>query len=85
MKAKINPLNNNARSSFSLYMLFTLDVQQTLNLFEHLQGYGQAAEHLRTSLSRVRKPYSARTSVYTNRASICEHLQTVFANNARLV
>ena len=66
-------------------MLFTLDAQQTVNLFEHSQVYRQAAEHLRTFLSRVRKPYSARASVYTNRASIRERLQTVFANNARLV
>ena len=85
MKTKVNPLNNNARSSFSLHMPFTLDVQQTLNLFAHSQVYRQAAGHLRTLLNRVRKPYSARASVYTNRASIRERLQTVFANNARLV
>ena len=53
-------------------MLFTLDAQQTLNLFEHSQVYRQAAEHLRTFLNRVRNPYSARASVYTNRASIRE-------------
>ena len=56
MKTKVNPLNNNARSSFSLHMLFTLDAQQTLNLFEHSQVYRQAAGHLRTFLNRVRKP-----------------------------
>ena len=84
MKTKVNPLNNNARSSLSLHMLFTPDARQTLNLFEHLQVYRQAAEHLRTFLNRVRK-HSARASVYTNRASIRERLQTVFAYNARLV
>ena len=85
MKTNVNPLNNNARSSLSLHMLFTLDTWQTLNLFEHSQVYRQAAEHLRMFLNRVRKPYSARASVYTNWASIRERLQTVFANNARLV
>jgi hypothetical protein len=68
-----------------MHMLFTLDAQQTLNLFEHSQVYQQAAGHLRTFLNRVRKPNSAQASVYTNRASIRKRLQTVFANNARLV
>ena len=58
------------KGGWNIHILFTLDAQQTLNLFEHLQVYRQAAEHLRTFLSRVHKPYSARASVYTNRASI---------------
>jgi hypothetical protein len=60
-------------------MPFTLDVQQTLNPFEHLSIYRQEAEHSQTFLSTVRKPYSAQASVYTNRASC---LQT-FANSVR--
>ena len=50
-------------------MPFTLDAQQTLNPIEHSSIYRQAAERLRTFLSRFRKPYSARASVHTNRAS----------------
>ena len=73
------------KGGWNIHMLFTLDAQQTLNLFEHSQVYRQAAGHLRTFLNRVRKPYSARASVYTNWASIRERLQTVFTNNARLV
>ena len=79
MKTRVNPLNNNARSSISLHMLFTLDAQQTLNPFEHSQVYRQAAEHSQTFLSRVRKPYSAQVSVYTNRTSYSR----TFANSVR--
>jgi hypothetical protein len=79
MKTKVNPLNNNARSSLSLHMPFALDAQQTMNPFEHSQVYRQAAEHVRTFLSRVRKPYSAEASVYTNRASTSR----TFANSVR--
>ena len=57
------------KGGWHIHMLFTLEAQQTLNLFEHSQVYRQAAGPLRTLLNRVRKPYSARASVYTKQCS----------------
>ena len=77
MKTKVNPLNNNGRSSLSLNTPFTLDAQQTMNLFEHSSIYRQTAEHSRTFANPIR-----RGRVFTPTALLVrERLQTVFANN----